>query len=321
MHSRKTDEAWKPAWHPRQSVTQIEISKPFNIETYKGCIYSIFNNESSKKKGDITLRFKRVSNFNKVTNQEAFILQKQEEGFRGNEIVDALLENFKDDLNREQAIELLRKVANEIELESGVKKTEIKIKDNPGFKTEILLDKKTSVLTITVENINDINYLLTIPIYLDTIIRLTQDKTSTDYPAKEIKKLCSKEEFQEIVLPDIESSSENYVSSIEENDVDEEDISIKYKRGKNDKKTALELLLGDDFEEEFFGGQVSSSEENNSGSSIASEVGDFGSQEIVIEKKHKEPVSNEKEDSNAFWSRPFHIRCWVSESIFDRWPD
>jgi hypothetical protein len=30
--------------------TQIEISKPFNIETYKGCIYSIFNNESSKKK-------------------------------------------------------------------------------------------------------------------------------------------------------------------------------------------------------------------------------------------------------------------------------
>ena len=38
-------------------------------------------------------------------NQEAFILQKQEEGFRGNEIVDALLENFKDDLTREQAIE------------------------------------------------------------------------------------------------------------------------------------------------------------------------------------------------------------------------
>ena len=186
------------------------------------------------------LRFKRVSNFNKVTNQEAFILQKQEEGFRGNEIIDALLDNFKDDLTREQAIELLRKVANEIELESGVKKTDIKIKDNPGFKTTVLFDKKTRILTITVENINDINYLLTIPIYLDTIIRLTQDKTSIDYPAKEIKKLCSKDEIEDIVLPDIDTSTEKYISSIEEDDDKEEDITITYKKGKNYKKTALE---------------------------------------------------------------------------------
>lgn len=277
--------------------TQIEISKPFNIETYKGCIYSIFNNESSKKKGDMTLRFKRVANFNKVTNQEAFILQKQEEGFRGNEIIDALLENFKDDLTRDQAIDLLRKVANEIELESGVKKTDIKIKDNPGFKTTVLLDKKTSILTITVENINDINYLLTIPIYLDTIIRLTQDKASTDYPSKEIKKICSKDEIEDIVLPDIESSSDKYVSSIEESegDIEEEDITITYKKGKDNKKTALELLLGDDFEEEFFGGEGTSGSSDDSGSSIASEVGDFGSP-IVIEKPAKK-IESEKSDS------------------------
>jgi len=283
--------------------TQIEISKPFNIESYKGCIYSIFNNESNKKKGDMTLRFKRVANFNKVTNQEAFILQKQEEGFRGNEIVDALLDNFKDDLTRDQAIELLRKVANEIELESGVKKTDIKIKDNPGFKTTVLLDKKTSILTITVENINDINYLLTIPIYLDTIIRLTQYKSSTDYPSKEIKKICSKdnvEDIEDIVLPDIDTLSEKYISSIEESDINDEDITITYKKGKNDKKTALELLLGDDFEEDFFGGKNSgssiSSEVGDSGSSIASEIGDLGSQEIVIEKKPKESVSSEKSE-------------------------
>jgi hypothetical protein len=290
--------------------TQIEISKPFNIETYKGCIYSIFNNESSKKKGDMTLRFKRVANFNKVTNQEAFILQKQEEGFRGNEIIDALLENFKDDLTRDQAIDLLRKVANEIELESGVKKTDIKIKDNPGFKTTVLFDKKNRILTITVENINDINYLLTVPIYLDTIIRLTQDKSSTDYPAKEIKKLCSKDEIEDIVLPDIESYSDKYVSSIEEDDIEPEDINVIYKKGKDNKKTALDLLLGDDFEDDFFGGEGSSgssiasekedsgssiaSEKDDSGSSIASELGDLGSP-IIIEK----PKLESKEDSGS----------------------
>jgi hypothetical protein len=293
--------------------TQIEISKPFNIETYKGCIYSIFNNESSKKKGDITLRFKRVANFNKVTSQEAFILQKQEEGFRGNEIIDALLENFKDDLTRDKAIELLKKVANEIELESGVKKTDIKIKDNPGFKTTVLLDKKTSILTITVENINDINYLLTLPVYLDTIIRLTQDKTSTDYPSKEIKKLCSKDEVEDIILPDIDTSAEKYVSSIEEGDVSEEDMTITYKKGKNNKKTALELLLGDDFEEEdLFGGENSgssiSSEKDDSGSSIVSEIPDLGTpsdkkedsgSSVVSEIPDLGTPSDKKEDSGS----------------------
>jgi hypothetical protein len=60
------------------------------------------------------LRFKRVANFNRLTSQEAFILEKSEQGYRGNDIIDALLDNFKDDLNREQAEDLVRKVANEI---------------------------------------------------------------------------------------------------------------------------------------------------------------------------------------------------------------
>ena len=54
--------------------------------------------------------------FNKVTSQEAFILEKQEQGYRGIEIVDALLENFPDDLNRESALELVRKIANEVQV-------------------------------------------------------------------------------------------------------------------------------------------------------------------------------------------------------------
>ena len=76
--------------------SQIKISKPVNLDSYKGCISSIFNNESSEFKEGIHLRFKRVSNFNKVTSQEAFIIQKQEEGYRGEDIIEALLTNFPD---------------------------------------------------------------------------------------------------------------------------------------------------------------------------------------------------------------------------------
>ena len=82
--------------------TQIMITKPFDIENYKGRIYSVFINETNRlKHNKINLRFKRISNFSKFTSQEAFILEKAEQGLRGNEIIQALIENFSDDLNEE----------------------------------------------------------------------------------------------------------------------------------------------------------------------------------------------------------------------------
>ena len=240
----------------------IKIKHAINLDSYKGCISSIFNNESSSFKKDIHLRFKRVSNFNKVTSQEAFIMEKSSEGYRGNEIVDALLENFQDDLNRAQAEELVQKVANEIQLERGVKKIDIKIKDNPGFKTIIQLEQKTGVITIRVENINDIFYLDTIPIYLDSIIRITQDKNTTKYPTKKINEICSSEEKVEIKMLDIISPVESQLSELEIPSIDEENEDIEYTKmsdaaksysysdDENRPKNALDLFFDDEDEED-----------------------------------------------------------------------
>ena len=113
--------------------TKILITKQFDIESYKNCIGTVFVNETNKlKKNNIILRFKRVSNFSKFTSQEAFILEKADQGLRGSDIIQALLENFPDDLNLEQARELVSKVANELEVERGVRKTDIKIKVDPN---------------------------------------------------------------------------------------------------------------------------------------------------------------------------------------------
>jgi hypothetical protein len=259
--------------------TQVIIAKPFDIDSYKGCIYSIFVNETNRLKGEkISLRFKRVSNYSKFTSQEAFILEKADQGLRGNDIIQALLENFSDDLNEQQARELVSKVANELEVERGVKKTDIKIKENPGFKTEITLDRESATLKIVTENINNINYLYTLPIYLDTIIRLTQDKSSTNYPVSEINSLCGAEEPVEIIFPDITSSTELSAKEGEEAQI-EGDESIEYIKytdiEKEKPKGAFSLFFDDDeteesyeseggdrrgFEIDFEGGQPSSEE-------------------------------------------------------------
>ena len=212
--------------------TKIAITKPLDLESFKGCISSVFTNESSIYKGGIFLRFKRVSNFNKVTSLEAFILEKSGQGYRGYEIIESLLENFKNDLTREEAVELVRKIANEIQVERGVRKSDIKIKDNPGFKTTITIDQETGVIAISVENINDINYLTTIPIYLDTMVRLTQDKTSTNYPIQYINSLCYTGEKEDVIVPDIISSSETSASENEIPSLENEDDEIEYSKYK-----------------------------------------------------------------------------------------
>jgi len=225
--------------------SQIKIIKRPDLEPFKSCISSVFNNESSEFKSGIHLRFKRVANFNRLTSQEAFILEKSEQGYRGNDIIDALLDNFKDDLNREQAEDLVRKVANEIQVERGVRKSTIKIKDNPGFKTTITLEQSSGIITILVDNINDINYLVTIPIYLDTMIRLTQNKGSTKFLANNITKLCSGDVQEEIIIQDIVPPTESLESDVQTIDDQEEDIV-----DEREKPTGAFSLFFDDEEEE-----------------------------------------------------------------------
>jgi hypothetical protein len=237
--------------------TQIAIKKPLDIEAYKGCISSIFINETNVfKSNTMSLRFKRVANYSNFTSQEAFILEKSEQGLRGDQIIEALLENFTDELNRKEAEELVRKIANELEIERGVRKNDIKIKNSPGFKTTISLDKKSGIITIVTENINNINYLYTLPIYIDTMVRLTQDKNSTNFPVKEIARLCSKEKY-DVHIDDIisimeEPAPKSYIQSVEKNVEDEE--YVEYNTFKtvevNKPKGALSLFFDEDADDE-----------------------------------------------------------------------
>lgn len=168
--------------------SNIMIDKVIDLDSIKGCISGIFNNESTDFKSGIHLRFKRVSNFNKVTSQEAFIIEMLKQSYSGDEIVKALVDNYKGELTSTQASDLVNKVGNENASEKGKKK--IRFDENPGFKTKFDIDKRIGMLTITIENINNIRHLNTIPIYLDSIIRLTQDKSSSGVSVDEIDKIC-----------------------------------------------------------------------------------------------------------------------------------
>ena len=150
------------------------------------------------------------------------MIEQQKDGLRDIEIIDALLENYKD-LTQKDAITLLAKMASELQIERGAKKGVAEIKINPGFKVLITFNQMSSDLTIQIESINDVAYLETIPIYLDTLVRLTQDETSTHVPIKDIQDSCSNKEKETI-----ESVYNDIIPLHEMSYVDQDDVGEGY---------------------------------------------------------------------------------------------
>jgi hypothetical protein len=268
--------------------TIIHVSKEIKLADLKGCMSSIFITESTRmKKEGIHLRFKRVSNFNKRTSQEAFIIEKQKEGYNHVEIINKLVENY-DDLNRKDAEELYSKLASELQVERGVKRNDIEIKINPGFPVIIKEKSFSNDIVITVENINDILYLETIPIYLDSLIRLTQDKSSTKVESKKIKGMCSSDVKDEIDIPIIDTIA-SIEKSIDEQEIPiiegkDEDIDLGFHKlsdyessqeGEEKAKNAISMFFGDEDEEEeedeIYGGKNSADSKDKTISSENSE--------------------------------------------------
>uniref|UniRef100_A0A6C0LK88 Uncharacterized protein n=1 Tax=viral metagenome TaxID=1070528 RepID=A0A6C0LK88_9ZZZZ len=249
----------------------IKISKPINFEKMKGCVSSIFNIEKIQL-NTVQLRYKRVSNFNKVTSQEAFIIEKSEQGLRGEEIIQALLENFKEDITKTQAEDLMTKMANEYQVEKTAHKSATRIKDNPGFKTTFTTDTMSSTTVITMENINDINYLKCIPVYLDSIVRIIQNKKSTNYPVASIDRLCSLEVNDDIKVEDIVSINEmsNSDNSVSEKDYESEEEVVNFTKEKP--KGALDLFFEEEDDEDEYEDQEGGVNTDDSDSSLATDV-------------------------------------------------
>jgi len=192
--------------------TVYNISKSIDINKFIGCISSVFTIESGDFKRGIQMRYKRVANFSKLDSQEAFIIEKIDQGYKIDEIIVSLIENYPE-LDEESATDLIAKIRSELEIIRGAnKKRMLMIKINPGFKTLFTANLITSELTIEVSGINNVYYLNVLPVYLDTIVRINQDIHSSDIKSQEIKELCSQKEVDDIQFDNITSQSEKTIS-------------------------------------------------------------------------------------------------------------
>jgi hypothetical protein len=168
-------------------LIQVNSTKKYNMKKISTCAIQMFNiiNET---KNSLDMRFKRISNYDKQISQKLYVLNKIKLKYSSEDIILSLLKQFPE-LTEKDAIIILNDITQNInnDIQDNEKASIVKI--NQGFDTNITLNDITNNLTIIISKINNINYLETIPIYLDTLIRIIEPQTNV-YIKQELNNIC-----------------------------------------------------------------------------------------------------------------------------------
>lgn len=187
-----------------------------------GCLTSVFNiinynlNNDSKDKG-VLMRFKRVENYNETDSQDAFIIDMIQPHFNysDNDIIQFLKDNFQ--LSEENARKKYAEVKQSQQMMQEGNKV-LKTMNNPGFLTTITQQPHTTNIIISISGINNVSYLTTLYIYIDSLIRISQSKTyDTAVATSRIQKICkdaitkkdTQTHIKDIIPTDIETIQNN----------------------------------------------------------------------------------------------------------------
>ena len=147
--------------------------KTFKLLEYKVCVSELFNIISDKLDKGIEMRFKRVSNYNEMDSLEAFIMDLLNRGVNHEEVIEKLEENFK--LSKDEARMKLAELISSLQVVQNLyQNKKFKIKKSPGFLTFINRNKYGAGINIQMDNINNINYLETVPFLLNSLLILCQ---------------------------------------------------------------------------------------------------------------------------------------------------
>ena len=162
---------------------KIGIKQKVDIYKYAKCLRSVFVIETPHQ-----FKYTRVSNYNKENSIEIFIIDSIKNKIDVHVIIETLVNNYS--LTQKEAIQKITKITNEIQLELNVRKRLIEIKENSGFNIHTFLDTRGETLTITISNMDNIFYITSVPIFIDSMLRLSIDPKTTRIPKTFINKLC-----------------------------------------------------------------------------------------------------------------------------------
>ncbi len=228
-------------------VIHVPITKTMKLKPIMGCVSSVFNIMSDDLKNGIVMRFKRVANYNEMDSIDAFITEMLNREHSEEDIVEQLVSNYK--MTQKKAEMKMMEFVNALQVvQDAFQNRRLKIKNNPGFLTTIHQEPFSSNIIITMNGINNMSYLNTIPIYLESFIQLTQQNSNM----QDISQLCKgSEKIKESYISDIVSSSEQMNSENKQMNIVAQELvfetidEIEAEAGANKDEELFDLFFGD----------------------------------------------------------------------------
>ena len=181
------------------------VENIMNIDDYYSCVSSVFNIVMVDG-NNISLRFKRVGGYNVLHAQQNFITENKKRNMTTLNIKKKLMVAF--NLSDLVANNIVATVLDEMAQEQQLRRRNKVISKTPGFETSIITDRIGRNIIFTVKGINHINYLNTIPIYVDSWLRLSQVEYMSNFPIEEVLNVCLGVVAEDVVLLEPESESE-----------------------------------------------------------------------------------------------------------------
>lgn len=197
--------------------SSIIIDKKMDISKNRGCISSIFNIENASSAG-AQMRFRRVDNYKQIDPVDELIINEIRKQTEIADITRQLIDEF--DINEEVAIVRVMAIYGNLDEDNN----------NSGFPTTIQFIPSEKKIVIDIDNINAIEYIDILKLYLDSIIRIYQKpnsannefcKKTVDYAEIE-NGMKEKETLVKEVVPEKE-----IVPDDEDSDSDDDDAYLK----------------------------------------------------------------------------------------------
>jgi len=185
----------------------LPINKKIDLKKQTGAIsnaFDIFTNDIYSSQG-ASLIFKRVENFIEMDAQSALITEIYKQTNNSFDVIQALINQYR--LTQEEAELVLAKYSSEHQHVSG------KIIENPGFRVSLRMEPFKSNLIVEISEIISVEYIQIIHMYIDTILRISQDPTTTKITAAKIETFCKKE--NKSADAEYKPTIENVISTVE----------------------------------------------------------------------------------------------------------
>jgi hypothetical protein len=207
--------------------TTVIVNNVMNMSDYRICLNSIFNIVFDENESEFNLRFKRVGGYSVHDAQRNFVMEHLKRNMPLMTTRNKVMKSF--DLTSEQANELIGDIQREQEQETQLNRRHKMVKELPGFETIVSTDRIGGKITFVVKGINNIRYLDTIPIYIDTWVRLSQLEYKSTYPIENVREVCSGNAKVIDIVPPVQEEEVNDVEGDEaeerERDMDDESDS------------------------------------------------------------------------------------------------